>query len=301
MVSGNYGPYSLITDEIIEDIKNNVEISCIHNKQTLHLINELLMMNVDRSKIMLTFDDYFHRAIPKHFKVNGLAKWFNDKYDIRKHGFHGIACANIKSQLRHYIDRESFNAIFVHLGSGCTISLIKDGESVNNTATYTPTSGIMMGHRSGNLDPSIFTHLMTEFKTIKRINQFLNKECGLFGMTNHTSIEHILEDDSEEAKTNLIAFTNQIIKEIIYYFNILPTVDNIIFSGGISEYNPKLIKMIIDGIKLVKVYLNKDFEQKQGVNRISDVSSEIDVYLIYVDEEKEMYDMVNNINENEPY
>jgi acetate kinase len=218
---------------------------------------------------------------------------YYEKYGVRKYGAHGTShkyvsdrCAALEGK-----DKKDLKIVTCHLGSGCSISAVKDGVCFDTSMGFTPLDGFMMGTRTGTLDPSVLTYLAKkEGWTPDDINRICNKESGVLGISELTNDNRDLVDaaaaGNEKAKLALDMQQYQIIKFIGSYIAAMNGVDAIVFAGGIGENNPELRQDICDSFKFLGIELDDKANHVRGEEiLISTPNSPVRVYIIPTNEE----------------
>jgi len=193
------------------------------------------------------FDTAFHRTIPEHASRYALPPDLADKHQIRRYGFHGISHRYLVERYAHLVDKTptACNVVSLHLESGCSVTGVREGKSIDNTMGLTPLEGLMMGTRSGDVDPSVIPLLMhEEGMQIDEVMTLLNKKSGLFGVSGESLDTRILMehyDSNPRAKLAMDMFAYRARKAVGSLFAALGSTEAIIFGGGIGE-NTKFVR-----------------------------------------------------------
>jgi len=245
---------TLITDKVISQIESISHLAPLHNP--LNLIGIRLALKIyPNIPHFAIFDTAFHNTIPNYaYRYAIDNKYYRDD-KIRKYGFHGISCSYITREVSKNYNNP--NIIAIHLGNGASITAIRGGKSIDTSMGFTPLDGLVMGSRSGGLDPAIITFIMDRYNlTSDKINTILNKESGLKGLCGLSDMREILDSDSLESRLAIDIFCYRIQKYIGAYIAVIGKVDTIVFTGGIGE-NSKLIRdKILDGLE----HITKDID-----------------------------------------
>lgn len=294
---------TIITKAVENAIIENISLAPLHNPPALKGYNAFKALN-PKLKHVAVFDTSFHHSLPEEkFLYSVPYNWYK-KYQVRRYGFHGISYRYILIKLAKILKKEikKVNAIVCHLGNGASITAIKNGKSFNTSMGLTPLDGLIMGTRSGIIDPSIHEYICEVTKgtknpeTIVSVTNTLNKESGLLGISEISSdirdIDLAYHDKKhpkhEQAKLAIKMFTQRIANYIIQYANDLDNnVDALVFTAGIGENGTLIRQLIIDEIKVLSLKLN-DKQNKQGYEDyllISETDSKIPVYKIRTNEE----------------
>jgi acetate kinase len=230
----------IIDQEVIDTIKSLIPLAPLHNPANLEGI---LMIEQEAPilKQIAVFDTAFHQTIPQEAYMYALPYELYHKNGIRRYGFHGTSHSFVAKRASKILkkDLKDINLITLHLGNGASVCAIKNGKSIDTSMGFTPLEGLIMGTRSGDIDPAILFYLAREEnKTIDQMDIILNKKSGLIGICNQNdmrTIHKLVEEGNDKAKLALDMFVYRIKKYIGSYFAILGEVDAIVFTGGIGE------------------------------------------------------------------
>lgn len=283
----------LITEEVIEMLKECIELAPLHNPPNLkgiYAIQELLPHTPQVS----VFDTAFHQTMPDYAYVYGLPYSLYEKYGIRRYGFHGTSHRYVSKRACEFLNvpYESQRIITAHIGNGVSITAIKNGKSVDTSMGMTPVEGLMMGTRSGDLDPGVISYIMEkEHMSASGISTLLNKFSGVLGISGISSdmreIEVGIKENNPRAILALNTYDYRIKKYIGAYSAVLGGVDILVFTGGVGE-NQSITRSVVCknmeymGIELDEE-LNRSVRAKEVV--ISKPSSKVKVLIIPTDEE----------------
>ena len=283
----------LITEEVIEMLKECIELAPLHNPPNLkgiYAIQELLPHTPQVS----VFDTAFHQTMPDYAYVYGLPYSLYEKYGIRRYGFHGTSHRYVSKRACEFLNvpYESQRIITAHIGNGVSITAIKNGKSVDTSMGMTPVEGLMMGTRSGDLDPGVISYIMEkEHMSASGISTLLNKFSGVLGISGISSdmreIEVGIKENNPRAILALNTYDYRIKKYIGAYSAVLGGVDILVFTGGVGE-NQAITRSVVCknmeymGIELDEE-LNRSVRAKEAV--ISKPSSKVKVLIIPTDEE----------------
>lgn len=287
---------TLVNEEVLKAIEECNELAPLHNPANLIGVRACmeLMPNVPMSVV---FDTAFHQTMPEEAYLYGIPYEYYRRYKIRRYGFHGTShdfvshvCAEIMT--RKY---EDLKMIICHLGNGASISAVKNGKCVDTSMGLTPLEGLIMGTRSGDLDPAILEFICNkENMTISQMLNILNKKSGVFGLSDNFSSDfRDLEDGYNRNDENSIravnAFCYRVIKYIGAYVAAMNGVDAICFTAGIGENTSFVRKIIVDNLSYLGIKLNESANQLRGQNTlISTEDSAVKVYVIPTNEELEI-------------
>jgi len=253
-----YSKPTLITDKVKETIKQLAQIAPLHNPANLLGINAAQSTFATIPHIAI-FDTAFHQTMPKESYIYGIPYDLYQQHGIRRYGFHGTSHDYVSIQAAKLLDRprNQCNFISAHLGNGCSVVAIKNGKSIDASMGFTPLEGVMMGTRSGDLDPGIIFHLVEQLSySLKEVNELLNKKSGLLGVSGISNDCRELEqaitaDKNSQAKLALTIFSYRIAKSIASFSAALEQLDGLIFTGGIGENSMLVREMILSHLSLL--------------------------------------------------
>ena len=302
-----YSDSVIITDEVINDIKELTKLGPLHHPGNLAGI-EALQKVLPKTPMVAVFDTAFHQTMPKENYMYPVPYEWYLKYGVRKYGFHGTSHKYITTVMKEKLGKEDVNLIICHIGSGASISAIKDGKCYDTTMGITPLDGLMMGTRSGSIDPSILEYVCKESgESIADITNALNKKSGLLGISGFSDsrdVEDAASRGDERAILALNMYNDRVAKYIAdYYIELKGEVDAIIFTAGVGENGIAARKEILDrlsplGIKIdekVNATIASYKDVQEGV--ISAKSSKVPVYVIPTNEEliiiKDTYELTS--------
>ncbi len=290
-----YSDSVLITDEVVKDIENLTKLGPLHHPGNLAGIGAMRKALPNTIQVAV-FDTAFHQTMPKENYIYPVPYEWYQKYSVRKYGFHGTSHKYITREMQSRLGKENANLIICHVGSGASISCIKDGKCFDTTMGLTPLDGLMMGTRSGAIDPSIIKYVMQESgMDVDEVTDALNKESGFLGVAGVSDcrdVEKLASDENENAILALNMYADRIAKYIAeYYLKLEGKVDSIVFTAGVLENGSMMRKMIADRIKPLGVILYDDMNEKiaswkdihEGI--ITDADSKIPIMVLPTNEE----------------
>ena len=303
-----YSDSVLIDDSVIADIDDLTKLGPLHHPGNLAGIRALkdVLPNVP---MVAVFDTAFHQTMPKENYMYPVPYEWYTRYGVRKYGFHGTSHKYITTVMKEKLGKEAVNLIICHIGSGASISAIKDGKCYDTTMGLTPLDGLMMGTRSGSIDSSILEYVCKEADmSISDITDDLNKKSGLLGISGFSDcrdVEEAAAKDDERAILALTMYNDRIAKYIAdYYIELEGNVDAIVFTAGVGENGFDVRESIISRLKPLGIELDKKIngnmagfkELHEGI--ISTKKSKIPVWVVPTNEElmiiKDTYEIVNN-------
>ncbi|MCW8849639.1 MAG: acetate kinase [Melioribacteraceae bacterium] len=259
----------LITDEVLKALKDNIELAPLHNPPNLKGIAAAKehLPNVPQCGV---FDTAFHSSMPPHAFLYGIPYKLYKRYKIRRYGFHGTSHRFVSHRAALLLGKpiEELKLVTAHLGNGGSMAAVCNGKSIDTTMGFTPLEGLLMGTRSGDLDPSIITYIMgKEELNISEVNTLLNKHSGLAGISGESSdmreIEQAVEDGDRKAKYAFDVFNYRIKKYAGAYAAAMGGIDALVFTGGIGENSPNVRKAVCSGLEFLG--LNIDLDKNENV------------------------------------
>jgi acetate kinase len=284
---------TLIDDKVIKEIGELSELAPLHNPANLQGIIAFKQILPDITSVAV-FDTAFHTTMPAEAFRYPMPNKYYDEYHVRKYGAHGTSHQYVSQKAAEVLgkDIKDLKLITCHLGNGGSITAIDGGKSVDTSMGFTPLAGIMMGTRSGDIDPSIFPYIIAKDEnliTAQDVVDMLNKQSGLLGISEISSdmrdIEKGVKDKNEKAILAYDMFINRIVKYIGQYFAVLNGADAIVFTAGIGENAPGIREQIVKDLSWFGMEIDpvKNVRGADGV--ISSDDSKIKVLAIPTDEE----------------
>lgn len=280
---------TIITKDNIAQIREAQNLLPLHGKAFMHGIEAMQKLLPDIPQVAV-FDTAFHQTMPEKAYLYALPMEQYTKHHIRRYGFHGTSHYFVSRELQKIMP-SAHKIISCHLGSGGSITAIKDGKSIDTSLGFTGTGGIVMGTRCGDIDAFVPLHIMqTQNKTSEEVHLMLNKECGLYALSGGYSDSRDVEDryiaGDKMAHTAYDVYIHGIIKYIGAYIAVLGGVDAIIFTAGIGENSPLLRQKICEQLSYLGIKLDEKNNQLRGQTaEISTPDSKVKVFVIPTDEE----------------
>ncbi len=256
-----YAESVIIDDSVILAIEENIELAPLHNPANLTGITEAQKLFPEAPQVAV-FDTAFHQTLTPAAYLYGLPRELYDTYRIRRYGFHGTSHRYVAAQAVKFAKRspENTNVISCHLGNGASITAIDSGRSVDTSMGFTPLEGLMMGTRSGDLDPSIIFYLMERGYTAEQLNQMLNKKSGLLGVSGISNDLRDLEEAAERGDRNameaLDVYAYRVRKFIGAYAANIVKVDILVFTGGIGQYGTRMRERICNRLENLGIVMD---------------------------------------------
>ena len=257
-----YSDSVLITDEVIESIKELTKLGPLHHPGNLAGI-EALKAVLPEVPMVAVYDTAFHQTMPeKNYMYPVPYEWYV-KYGVRKYGFHGSSHKYITTVMKEKLGKEDVNLIICHIGSGASIAAVKDGKGFDTTMGLTPLDGLMMGTRSGAIDPSILEYVCKESEmTVAEVTNALNKKSGLAGISGLSDcrdVETAAANGDEKAQLALTMYHERVAKYIADYFIELDgKVDAIVFTAGVGENGWEAREAILNKVAPLGIIVDKE-------------------------------------------
>ncbi len=258
-----YSDSVLIDEKVLKDIKDLTVLGPLHHPGELAAIFAIKRY-LPKVPQVAVFDTAFNQTMPKEEFMYAIPKEFYHKDHVRRYGFHGTSYKYITRYMQKELNKENVNLIICHIGSGASVACIKDGKCYATSMGMTPLAGVVMGTRSGDIDPSIIPYLCERrHLTVNQVNSILNKNSGLKGLSGKNDFrdnEELAKNGNEDAKL-AIAKLRESIKDYIgsYYFKLDGNVDAIIFTAGIGENVSSIREDLVNSMShALGVKLNKE-------------------------------------------
>ena len=283
---------TIITDKVISAIKENIPLAPLHNPPNLMGIEVAQSIFPDSPQVVV-FDTAFHQTIPQKAFLYALPYDLYKKDKVRRYGFHGTSHAYVAERSSDYLGRplSELNFITVHLGNGASMAALKNGKCVDTTMGLTPLEGLVMGTRSGDVDPSVPFFLARQLKmSVKEIDNLMNKDSGLKGICGTNDMREVMEkkdSDDEQAKIALEVYCYRIKKYIGAYFAVLGRLDGLVFKAGVGENSSEIRHLCCQGLDRLGIRIDpkKNNETGKGIREINDSDGEVKILVIPTNEE----------------
>jgi acetate kinase len=279
-----------ITDEVVRVLQDNIELAPLHNPPNIKGIQACQRILPDTPQCG-TFDTAFHSNMPPKSYLYGIPYELYKKYKIRRYGFHGTSHLYVSNRAADLLgkDIKELKVITAHLGNGCSMAAVKHGQSMDTTMGFTPLEGLLMGTRSGDLDPSLILYIMAkEGLTVGEANTLLNKHSGLIGISGESSdmreILSAVKDNQQRAKWAFEIFCYRIKKYVGAYAAAMGGLDALVFTGGIGENSKEVREEVCKEMEFLGINLD-DLKNQNNDEIISAENSKVSVMRIPTNEE----------------
>lgn len=283
----------LITTEVLKEIRKLIDLAPLHNPHNISGIKACLANLPDIPQVAV-FDTAFHHRMPPKAYIYGLPYVMYKKYDIRRYGFHGPSHLYVSERAAEMIDKplSELKIITCHLGNGASIAAVDNGVSVDTSMGFTPLEGLLMGTRSGDLDPAVILHIMgREELTLHEANTLLNKHSGLIGISGVSSDMKEIQEASGQGHPNarlaLEIYCYRLKKYIGAYAAAMGALDALVFTGGIGENSSEVRELTCQGLQLLGLELDagKNANARGAEAEISTDDSSVKALVIPTNEE----------------
>lgn len=281
----------VIDDEVIRICEKNAELGPLHMPGNIACIKSCreVMPGVP---MVAVFDTTFHSTMPAKAYMYGIPYSVYEQYKVRKYGFHGTSHKFVSEETIKLLGKKESKIIVCHLGNGSSISAVKDGKCLDTSMGFTPLEGLVMGTRSGDIDPAASEYIRAKLNmTPEDLVQYLNKKCGMLGVSELSSdmrdLESAINEGNQKAKLAVEVAAYRIKKYIGSYAAVLNGVDAIVFTGGIGEHSDLMRALVMSDME----YLGVDFDfeankgRGDGVREISKPNSKVKVLILPTNEE----------------
>lgn len=283
----------LITDEVIAKVNECIDLAPLHNPPNLKGIDAIKKLLPSIPQVGV-FDTAFQQSMEPHAFMYALPYRVYEKYGVRRYGFHGTSHRYVSKRACEILGKDYSNAriITCHIGNGASMNAIKNGKVIDTTMGLTPTEGLMMGTRCGDVDPGALAFIMgKENLNVEGFSNLINKESGVFGVSGISSdmrdIENAIESGNERAKLAMDMYNHRIKKYIGAFMAELGGCDIIIFTGGVGENQTSTREIVCAGMEYCGIELDNELNSKTRGKEIviSKPSSKVTVMIVPTDEE----------------
>jgi acetate kinase len=296
----NHTAPELVTPELLDDLYRITPFDPDHLPDEIELIEVFLKRYPNLSQVVC-FDTAFHSTMPRVAKLLPIPRRF-DALGIRRYGFHGLSYAYLIEELTRKTGTKASRGrvILAHLGNGASLAAVLDGNSIDTSMGFTPAGGLIMGTRTGDLDPGVAWYMMqSENLTPKQFNKLINHDAGLIGISETSSdMRDLLAKEAGDVRAAeaVALFCYQVKKWIGSFTAALGGLDTLVFAGGIGENCPVIRSRICEGLEFLGIALNKKGnDTNDGI--ISTTDCRVTVQVIHTDEEimiaRAVYNMLN--------
>ena len=284
---------TIITPEVKEELKKTFQLAPLHNPSGYRGIEVAEKIFTNATQVAV-FDTAFHQTMPPQAYRFALPNSYYIDYNIRSYGFHGTSHKYVSEQANDYLGKADTKLISIHLGNGCSITAIKDGQSIDTSMGFGPLSGLIMGTRTGDIDPTIVFYLVNTLGyDIEQVSNLLNKRSGMFGLTGYSDMRDItkaINEGDENAKLAYDMYAYRIKKFIGSYAAALNGIDAIIFTAGVGENDALIRKLVCENLEYLGITIDHEANstRKPGLREINLPDAKVKVLIIPTNEELEI-------------
>ena len=284
---------TIITPEVKEELKKTFQLAPLHNPSGYRGIEVAEKIFINATQVAV-FDTAFHQTMPPQAYRFALPNSYYTDYNIRSYGFHGTSHKYVSEQANEYLGKTDTKLISIHLGNGCSITAIKDGQSIDTSMGFGPLSGLIMGTRTGDIDPTIVFYLVNTLGyTIEQVSNLVNKQSGMLGLTDYSDMRDItkaINEGDENAKLAYDMYAYRIKKFIGSYAAALNGIDAIIFTAGVGENDALTRKLVCENLEYLGITIDNEANstRKQGIRKINLPNAKVKVLIIPTNEELEI-------------
>lgn len=283
----------VVTESIKQKIKKLFYLAPLHNPHN-YLGIEVAEGIFPTAKQVVVFDTAFHQTMPPEAYRYAIPNSFFEDQAVRAYGFHGTSHKFVSEEAITYLKKEHSKIITIHLGNGCSMSAVQDGKCIDTSMGFGPLSGLIMGTRSGDLDPSVVFHLIKQNNfTPDALNVILNKQSGMQGLTGYSDMRDVEAQYNEGNENAVLAYNMyayRIKKYIGAYAAAMNGVDAIVFTAGVGENDALTRKLATDNMSYMGIVLDeaKNAKGGKGITEISTDDSPVKILIISTNEELEI-------------
>lgn len=281
----------VIDDEVVKICEKNIDLGPLHMPGNIACIKSCheVMKGVP---MVAVFDTTFHSTMPPKAFMYGIPYSVYKQYKVRKYGFHGTSHKFVSEETIKYLGKQDSKLIICHLGNGSSISAVKDGKCVDTSMGFTPLEGLVMGTRSGDIDPAAVDYMRLKLgQKPDEVIDFLNKKCGMYGISELSSdcrdLTLAAEEGNKKAKLALEIVAYRVKKYIGSFAAVLGGVDAIVFTGGIGEHSELIRGLVMEDMEYLGVEFDKEknCSYRDGTAEISSPNSKVKVIILPTNEE----------------
>ena len=282
----------IINDEVIAEVEACNDLAPLHNPANLIGVRACRQIMPDVPMVGV-FDTAFHQTMPPKAYLYGIPHQYYQEHKVRRYGFHGTSHNYVSQRVHHLaeLDPDNSRVIVCHLGNGASVTAVKNGKSVDTSMGLTPLEGLIMGTRSGDLDPGVIEYIAKkEHLTLEEVLKVLNKESGVLGLSGVSSdfrdLTEAMEQGNEQAAVAVEAFCYRVAKHIGAYTAALNGVDAIVFTAGIGENAAHIRSMVCEYLGFLGITIDEEKNAVRGKEtEISTPDSKVSVFVIPTNEE----------------
>lgn len=288
----DFSDSTIITPETLKVIESNVDLGPLHMPPNIMGIKACREV-MPNAPMVAVFDTTFHSTMPDYAYMYGIDYDDYKKYKVRKYGFHGTSHAYVSGRASALMGTDKIKTVVCHLGNGASISAVKNGKCVDTSMGLTPLEGLIMGTRSGDLDPAVVEYLMDKKGyDVHQMTDYLNKKCGVYGISGVSSdfrdLEAAMNEGNPRAKLAIDMFSYRVKKYIGSYAAAMGGLDCLVFTGGIGEHTACVRSAVCKDMEFLGVVLDEKKNEnppRDAEVEIGDKKSKAKIFIIPTNEE----------------
>lgn len=284
---------TVINAKVKEELKKTFQLAPLHNPSGYRGIEVAEKIFANATQVAV-FDTAFHQTMPPEAYRFALPNSYYTDYNIRSYGFHGTSHKYVSEQANAYLGKTDTKLISIHLGNGCSITAIKNGQSIDTSMGFGPLSGLIMGTRTGDIDPTVVFYLVNSLGyDIEQVSNLLNKRSGMQGLTGYSDMRDItkaINEGDENAKLAYDMYAYRIKKYIGSYAAVLNGIDAIIFTAGVGENDAVVRQLVCENLEYLGIAISKEENsiRKPVLREINTANSNVKILIIPTNEELEI-------------
>ncbi len=284
---------TIITKKVKEKIQKLFPLAPLHNPAN-YLGIEVAEKIFTKAKQVAVFDTAFHQTLPQKAYTYAIPKSFYTDLHIRAYGFHGTSHKYVSERAMDYLNKRDAKLITIHLGNGCSMAAVMNGKSADTSMGFSPLSGLVMGTRSGDIDPSIIFHLINQLGyDPEQVNTLLNKRSGMLGLTGFSDMRDIgkaVQEGNKDAALALEIYAYRVRKYIGAYAAVLNGLDAIVFTAGVGENDVNTRQRICKEMQFLGIHLDaeKNKMPSTATREINSDASPVKILVVPTNEELEI-------------
>ncbi|HYK47527.1 MAG TPA: acetate kinase, partial [Parafilimonas sp.] len=288
----SFAATTIVTRKVKEEIKKLFPLAPLHNPAN-YLGIEVAEKIFSKAKQVAVFDTAFHQTLPEKAFRYAIPKSFYTDLHIRAYGFHGTSHKYVSETAMEHLNNRAAKLVTLHLGNGCSMTAVKNGTSVDTSMGFAPLNGLIMGTRSGDIDPSMIFHLIKLGYDPQEVNTLLNKKSGMLGLTGFSDmrdIDNAVQQGNKDGDLALEMYAYRIKKYIGSYAAVLNGLDAIVFTGGVGENHVNTRHRVCSEMDFLGVRLDEEKNNRRstGVREINSDDSPVKILIVPTNEELEI-------------
>ncbi|GEO05056.1 acetate kinase [Adhaeribacter aerolatus] len=289
----SFAKTAIINKAVKDEIRKLFPLAPLHNPANFLGI-EVAEKIFTQARQVAVFDTAFHQTMPPVAFRYALPETFYTELGIRVYGFHGTSHKYVAEQAAKYLNKSENKIITVHLGNGCSMAAVRNGQSVDTSMGFGPLSGLIMGTRSGDIDPSVVFHLINQLGyDPEQVNMLLNKRSGMLGLTGHSDMRDIskaIAAGDEQAALAYDLYAYRIRKYLGAYATVLNGLDALVFTAGVGENDAKIRELVCRDMDYLGIILDQEKNQSpaKSLREINQAQARVKVLVIPTNEELEI-------------